>query len=76
VSLHGTAVALDTATGGAGGKGARGVYDGIPGLGEGGGLFIDPAAAVCLDAFTLANFQNNTASTSNPDIAGSYTTCP
>jgi hypothetical protein len=76
VSLHGTTVALNTAVGGAGGKGARGVYDGFPGLGEGGGLFIDPAAAVCLDAFTLANFQNNTASTSNPDIAGAYTTCP
>jgi hypothetical protein len=50
--------------------------DGSNGLGEGGGLYMDPAASVCLDAFTQASFKNNTASTSNPDIAGSYTTCP
>jgi len=46
-----------------------GVY---PGLGEGGGLYIAAAATVYLDAFTLANTVNNTASTSNNDIFGSY----
>jgi hypothetical protein len=49
---------------------------GIDGKGEGGGLFIDPLASVCLDALTLANFNRNKASTSGPDIDGSYTICP
>jgi hypothetical protein len=49
---------------------------GSPGQGEGGGLYIDPLASVCLDAFTLANILNNTASTQDPNIHGSYTICP
>jgi hypothetical protein len=44
-------------------------------LGEGGGVFIAPAASVCLDAFTQANVNNNTASTAGDNIFGSFTTC-
>ena len=47
---------------------------GRPGLGEGGGIYIYPGAWVSLDAFTLAHIQQNKASTSDPDIAGSYST--
>jgi hypothetical protein len=75
VSLHSTTVTSDTAAGGAGGHSPRG-GNGTPGLGEGGGLYIDPAASVVLDAFTLASFRHNIASTSYPNIAGSYTTAP
>jgi hypothetical protein len=49
---------------------------GVAGLGEGGGLYIDTLASVCLDAFTLARVTHNSASTSYPDIFGSYTVCP
>jgi hypothetical protein len=44
--------------------------------GEGGGLYIATSASVCLDAFTLAHVSHNSASTSYPDIFGSYTLCP
>jgi hypothetical protein len=46
------------------------------GLYEGGGLYIDPAATVSLDAFTVANIFNNIAWTSNNDIFGSYNPIP
>ncbi len=69
-SLRSTTVDYNTAKGG---KGFRGK---APGLGEGGGLYIDPRAAVCLDAFTQANVTHNKASTAYPNIDGSYTTCP
>jgi hypothetical protein len=46
------------------------------GLGEGGGLYIDPLASVCLDAFTVANILNNKASTSGDNIYGPHTICP
>jgi hypothetical protein len=52
--------------------GGRGKYFPGPGLGEGGGLSINTAATVHLDAFTVANIVNNTASTSDPNIHGSY----
>jgi len=58
----------DTVTGNA----ANGGRGGSAGLGEGGGLCIGTTATVYLDAFTLANTANNTASTSNNDIFGSY----
>jgi hypothetical protein len=45
-------------------------------LGEGGGLYIDTPASVYLDAFTLADIINNTASTSDPNIQGSYSLLP
>jgi hypothetical protein len=77
VSLGSTTVDHNTVQGGTGGQGGtNGGANGTPGLGEGGGLYLDPAAAVCLDAFTLAHFKSNQASTSDPDIHGSYTTCP
>jgi hypothetical protein len=75
VSLHGSTVAQNTAAGGAGGHGPRGAPNGTPGLGEGGGLYLDAAAAVCLDAFTQANASHNNASTSDNNIHGSYSIC-
>jgi hypothetical protein len=42
----------------------------------GGGLYIDPAVTVSLDSFTVANINNNAASTSDPNIHGSYTATP
>jgi hypothetical protein len=76
VSLTGTTVDYDTAKGGAGGKGVKGHPSGNPGLGVGGGLYIQALASVSLDAFTQANVTQNSASTSDPDIFGSYTTSP
>jgi hypothetical protein len=84
IDLHNDTVSANTAAGGAGGQaghcGSKGLKfkasNGPSGLGEGGGLHIDPAAAVCLDAFTQSNFQKNHASTSAPNIHGTYTTCP
>jgi hypothetical protein len=58
------------------GNAAGGGYGYALGLGEGGGLYIDPTAAVYLDAFALANILNNTASTSDPNIHGSYSLLP
>jgi hypothetical protein len=83
IDLHNVTVTGNTAAGGAGGKAGscgagrfRRSSISSPGLGEGGGLYIDAAAAVCLDAFTQSHVQKNHASTSNPDIYGTYTTCP
>ena len=82
IDLHNDTVSGNTAAGGAGGQaghcGTKGhrASNGSAGLGEGGGLYIDAAAAVCLDAFTQSHVQKNHASTSNPDIYGTYTTCP
>jgi hypothetical protein len=79
IDLHQVTVTGNTAAGGAGGEeGPRqgNVFkqpDGSPGKGEGGGLYIDAAAAVTLDPFTLTNVSNNTATTSNPNIEGVYT---
>jgi hypothetical protein len=71
VTLTGVTVVQNTAQGGSGGK--AGGNSGSPGLGQGGGIYIDPAASVFLDAFTLANVKSNHASTSGPNIYGSYT---
>jgi hypothetical protein len=60
-------VTQNFAKGGAGGPGAP------KGPGEGGGLYIAGATAASLDAFTVANVLHNLASTSDPDIQGSYT---
>jgi hypothetical protein len=80
IDLHNDTVSGNTAAGGAGGQGGKcGPLQGAkgsPGLSEGGGLYIDAAAAVCLDAFTQSNVKKNHASTSYPDIDGAYTTCP
>jgi hypothetical protein len=83
LDLHNATVTGNTALGGAGGQGGscgssqkRHGSNGSPGMGEGGGLYIDAAAAVCLDAFTQRHVQKNHVSTSDHDIHGTYTTCP
>ncbi len=68
VMLHNSTVDYNSAVGG---KGASGSPNG---LGEGGGLYMYMGTVVHLDAFTLTNTINNTASTSNNNIFGSYTT--
>jgi hypothetical protein len=75
-TLTGDSVIQNGAYGGAGGSGGTGKYkgtDGTPGLGEGGGFYVNPVALVYLDLFTQANVKHNHASTSNPDIAGPTT---
>jgi hypothetical protein len=72
VSLFSTTVDHNTAKGGHAGDGPLS----SDGLGQGGGLYIQALASVSLDAFTQANVTHNSASTSNPDIFGSYTTSP
>jgi hypothetical protein len=39
----------------------------------GGGLYIETDALAFLDAFTAANVKRNKASTSDPNIHGTYT---
>jgi hypothetical protein len=70
-TLTDVSVASNTALGGPGGVGRP---HGHPGLGEGGGLYINTAATVSLDASTVANVINNNASTSDPNIHGTYST--
>jgi hypothetical protein len=71
VSLHNCIVTSNSATGGP--SGGRG---GSEGVGYGGGLLLAPNILACLDAFTVAHTMNNKATTSGPDIYGSYTICP
>ncbi len=65
--MHTVSATGNTAKGGAAGRQAS------PGLGEGGGLYIDGAALAYLDAFTEATVKKNKASTSDPDIHVSFT---
>jgi hypothetical protein len=44
------------------------------GQGTGGGLFIEVSSSVGLNVFTAAHIASNTASTSNPNIAGTFQT--
>jgi hypothetical protein len=76
IEMHGVTVTTNTAQGGEGGKGASGKprgKNGSPGLGIGGGLYIETDTLVCLDAFTEKNAKRNKASTSDANIHGSYT---
>jgi hypothetical protein len=75
-TLRDDSVTNNAASGGAGGHSGPGSWVGAVGLGEGGGIYIDTAATVYLDAFTVANVIHNKASTSNNDIVGSYTVKP
>jgi hypothetical protein len=50
--------------------GKNGSGGGVKSRGQGGGLYLDFSSLVYLDAFTLAHVENNTASTSNANIAG------
>ncbi len=72
VELHNTTVSGNAARGGAGGHGKP---HADPGAGVGGGLYLGPLAAVCLDAFTQAHVIQNKASTSDPNIDGSWIPC-
>jgi hypothetical protein len=72
VALHSTTVTQNDAEGGAGGTGARKRLDGKPGQGFGGGLDIDGAASVGLDAFTKDHVLDNTATAGKYNIAGAY----
>ena len=65
----------DTVSGNAAFDGPSGSYPfmlGSPGVGEGGGLYIVPTAAIFLDTATLDAILNNIASTSDPNIYGPY----
>jgi hypothetical protein len=55
---------------------ADGAYGVPPGQGEGGGIDITPKTTVYLDAFTLANSINNTATNTDPNIDGSWAIQP
>jgi hypothetical protein len=61
-------VTANSASGGAAGSG------GSAGLGKGGGAYFATGGHVCLDLFTSQNIDGNTASTSNNDVFGSFTT--
>src|SRR5262249_20246744 len=69
VSLHNTIVTANNAVGGLPGSGPRG-------QGSGGGIYIDAAALVSLDAFTKDHVLNNSASGNKNNIAGSYQLIP
>jgi hypothetical protein len=69
VTLTSVTVTTNHAYGGSNAPGAPWPAD--P-LGEGGGLYIATGTTVYIDAFTLANVISNTASTSNPNIFGTY----
>jgi hypothetical protein len=66
--IEGATFLQNQALGGDGGKAG-----GSDGQGVGGGIYIEPLALVCLDTKTKA--KHNTASTSNDDIFGTFTTC-
>lgn len=80
IALRNTTITQNTATGGAGGRGATRPLNGQAGQGLGGGVYIiiDPAtgsplASVGLDDFTVGRTRNNKASTADKDIHGPYT---
>ena len=69
LTVTGSTITANQADGGAAGTG------GSAGLGEGGGLYLTDGGVACLDVFTSANVSGNTASTSNDDIFGIFTSC-
>jgi hypothetical protein len=79
LSLRNVTITSNRAQGGAAGFGVSAKsgkrQQGQPGLGLGGGLYVNTAASAGLDAFTKSHITQNTASSSNKaDIFGSYTT--
>jgi len=78
VTLTNDTVRGNAARGGAGAPGNPGFTGfpsgrpGLSGIGEGGGLYIGTLATVYLDAFTQTNVISNTASTSDPNIHGTW----
>jgi hypothetical protein len=75
-TLRGSIVTGNAARRGAGGAGYRDAPNGAPGQGIGGGIYIIADTQVALDEFTLAHVTGNTASTSNPNIFGTYAIIP
>ena len=73
VELRGVTITRNTAKAGLGGSSPNGIAKPTDGAGQGGGIYIAPAASAGLDAFTQANTRSNTASTSGNDIFGSFT---
>jgi hypothetical protein len=69
ITLRNDTVTNNSALYGAGGSGT---VVGTTGVGIGGGLYIDTLVTMCLDAFTQAHVTNNSASTSDPNIHGSW----
>jgi hypothetical protein len=65
----GSTIAGNSATGGLAGPG------GPRGPGEGGGLYLSPGGAACLDGFTWVRTRINKASTDYDNIFGSFTVC-
>jgi hypothetical protein len=72
ITVLNSEVTQNSASGGQGGNGVQSP-NGAPGQGIGGGLYIDPLAAVSLDAFTVNHTRRNKASTTDNDIYGSHT---
>ena len=73
VTLRGVSATLNTASGGLAGLAGNGNkrYNGTPGRGIGGGIYRS-GGSLLLDDLTIANVVGNTATTSSPNIAGSY----
>ena len=67
-TITNTSITGNIARGGNGGSPGGDNGDGI-----GGGVYIAPAAGVALDLFTRDHVKKNSASTSDPDISGTYT---
>ena len=71
VELRTFTVTRNAARGGLGGVDALTGVRSASGLGTGGGIYVG-GARIALDAFTVSHLIDNTASTSSPNIAGSY----
>jgi hypothetical protein len=76
VTLRLTTVSGNAANGGTAGQPIKGQQGAMDGVGEGGGLYFASGASVSLDSFTKANVTNNSASSSHPDIYGSFKNIP
>jgi hypothetical protein len=73
LDLRANTITQNSAVGGIGGNSPGGLPKGADGLGQGGGVYIAPGAAVGLDSVSQGNTTGNTASTSDNDIFGSFT---
>jgi hypothetical protein len=69
LTVTGTTITDNSATGGAAGSG------GSAGTGVGGGVYLAAGGVACLDLDTVEALLSNTASTSNDDLFGIYSTC-
>jgi hypothetical protein len=69
VTVTGSTITGNSATGGAAGSG------GSAGQGIGGGVYFATGGVACLDLFTSMNISGNSATTSNDDVFGGFTTC-